>query len=927
MVIKKEDKLRKDFYTFQSKVNKLEEIKNELKELDTRSFEKEVSIIKSRIKDTTAIPELDRLMKNLRNKILNKKPVKKKSRLKKLEKNFEEITDTNIEIKKEIKDLKSSISGEMNKHLKEDSDVGLVVDKGLQDFIGEVKLELSNKVRNKERLLNEDLKRDLFVRKRELDGKYKQLTEKLKEDYKNKEKTELHMKVEQKFAEELRKKFEAEKIRLDYLYVSKIKQKYKEDFDKEKKILEDELNSKLRSEMRKTELIRENQKGQTEKEVQNKIIEFNKMKHQLTTEAHERLSKELEIKRKKLDTDLRRDFLIKMNDFVNQQKQKQAEIIEQQTKQFKDVLDHEKKLNNLLEQNLSEKTYEIETLKNKNKQVIANQSKLRREEAIKRLNEHQHLIDEHKSEVHEITNNLKNDLQNKYKKQLKNQINEEKERLQLKFSRKKKDIIGKIHDSSIKEREEIKAKLEGEYQESLRMAISKMQEKLKHQIKEEFTNNANEKILEEKNKLLGKIKELEKKYKHREWELKQKERNLIMKEKDKNLNIASEKSNLLKKMNIIKNENEKIKSERVQLQKEFAERAHNQIIDELKHREIILKDRMQKHFDERMRRHEIELENDLLLKTSQLDKEFSKKASDLKEQFDKEKRLNQILNKAISGKDYSIDKQIEKNKLLVAQLTAVKHMESRKRVEEHKYLIEKHKKDVEELTERLKNQMHNRCDLEIKKHISDEKERLQKNYEDRKRELSSKLSITAFRERADLRKRLKAEYNRLLKKSIKEKQDRLHEQLRKEFKIRANEQIIGERKKLNDKIVDMENKFNVRETELKLRERNIMNSERERDLILASEKKKFTNKIALFKKSESIKMKDERIKIQKMSAEKAHQQMLEEMKEKQQLIKDKLQKQFEEKLKDTLRLQEIGLSKKKAELAHELENKAKALLR
>ena len=90
-----DEKLRKEFYSFQSKVNKLEEIKHELEVLTsknlTKGLEKEVSIIKSRLKDTTAIPELDKLMKELRQKVLNKREVKKKSPLKEIEKDFSKV--------------------------------------------------------------------------------------------------------------------------------------------------------------------------------------------------------------------------------------------------------------------------------------------------------------------------------------------------------------------------------------------------------------------------------------------------------------------------------------------------------------------------------------------------------------------------------------------------------------------------------------------------------------------------------------------------------------------------------------------------------------------------------------------------------------------------------------------------------------------
>lgn len=75
--------LEKDFYSFQDKIARLEAIRQELQKLDTRGFEKEVNVIKARLKDTRALPELERSMKLLREKILKKKIPKKSVKKKK----------------------------------------------------------------------------------------------------------------------------------------------------------------------------------------------------------------------------------------------------------------------------------------------------------------------------------------------------------------------------------------------------------------------------------------------------------------------------------------------------------------------------------------------------------------------------------------------------------------------------------------------------------------------------------------------------------------------------------------------------------------------------------------------------------------------------------------------------------------------------
>ncbi|MAG07210.1 hypothetical protein CMI46_00130, partial [Candidatus Pacearchaeota archaeon] len=89
-----EKKLRGKFYSFQKKVNRLEELKHELSSLQnagyTKGFEKEVAIIRSRLKDTTAIPEVEKRIRALRAAIRKKKEPKRKHPIKKIARKVEE---------------------------------------------------------------------------------------------------------------------------------------------------------------------------------------------------------------------------------------------------------------------------------------------------------------------------------------------------------------------------------------------------------------------------------------------------------------------------------------------------------------------------------------------------------------------------------------------------------------------------------------------------------------------------------------------------------------------------------------------------------------------------------------------------------------------------------------------------------------------
>lgn len=670
MVKKKEEKLRKDFYSFQSKVNTLEEIRNELKELDTRGFEKEVSIIKSRLKDTTAIPELEKLMTDLRRKILNKRPVKRKSPLKEIEKDVADITDTNLEIKKEIKNIKFSIDDKINKKIKTDSELSLSVDEGFQDFVNSLKLELSQKLKNKENQLNNELKQDLLVRRRDLELKYKKLEDKLKQDYNNKYKTELQKKIQEKFSEELRKRFEAERARLDLFYVARLKQKYKEEFERSKRALESEFRRNFDEELKRRDAENKRKVAEIESIYSGKIREMerskrdfysknnekqkildkklkdleilrnsqvkslneyqNQIKKKLAEEEHKNLFSRLNSEKLRLNEELKRQFESKMNNFVAEQKKQQAREINERTKQVRESMERENKINTLLNHNLSEKTYALEKQKEMNRELIANMSRLKSEEMKKRMEEHKLAVQQHKRDIQSITDRLKNSFHNRFDSEVKKYVSEEKQRLQNEFDLKRKEMSEKVNAMSIRERLELRRKLKQEYNINLIKNTEAKKKKLQEQFRREFGHQANEQILLEKKKLDNKIKELEAKYSARESELRLREKALIQNLKSKSLDIANEKKKLLEKMNLFKKEeNSKMKNERVKLQKEFAAKAHEEMLQELKRREEAIRINLQKSFDDKMKDVAKAQEEQLSRKKAELAHELERKAKSL----------------------------------------------------------------------------------------------------------------------------------------------------------------------------------------------------------------------------------------------------------------------------------------------------------
>src|SRR3989344_5705469 len=61
--------IKKEFDDFAIKVGKLESLRQELDVLDVRGFETDASLIRARLRDVNAIPEIERDLRDLRDKI------------------------------------------------------------------------------------------------------------------------------------------------------------------------------------------------------------------------------------------------------------------------------------------------------------------------------------------------------------------------------------------------------------------------------------------------------------------------------------------------------------------------------------------------------------------------------------------------------------------------------------------------------------------------------------------------------------------------------------------------------------------------------------------------------------------------------------------------------------------------------------------
>ena len=139
---------RKDFETFQFGVERLKELKKELDSLDTRGFSKEEQTLRSKLKNVSEIPNIEKELKILKLKVRRKyRPRRKaKSKSKVIQEDIKDLTG-------EIKKLGREVKEGKKKKAPISPEVGILVDTNFNDFLDHTKEALSNKLKNKEQEL------------------------------------------------------------------------------------------------------------------------------------------------------------------------------------------------------------------------------------------------------------------------------------------------------------------------------------------------------------------------------------------------------------------------------------------------------------------------------------------------------------------------------------------------------------------------------------------------------------------------------------------------------------------------------------------------------------------------------------------------------------------------------------------------------
>lgn len=765
-------KVNDKFEEYEVKIDRLRELERELKVLDPpRQYDTEVRIIKSKLKDPTALPEIERRIKKLKSrmvkKIKKKSPYKKlenkiddidehlpkiSSKIKNLEKNiFEKNLESHKKIQKEIVDLKKSFEEKEKKESRRpDSSVHLLVEEKYNDFVNSLKQNLSDKEKKDEEIYKENLKRDFLQREKDLELKYERKIQDLKDAYDEKVKVHLQKEVESKFNEKVDEKVLRERLIIAKHYSEKEKEilnhehaKLLNEFKKEKRKLytymSKEFNSRMHQKIREIEARVEGEKKEFHLKVWDKF--------------NDSLKKEVARKERAL-----RDKL--HNDFSNQSKKH----IEEQRRRLKEDFD------NKLQKELDARKKELEkkynskisnvkvSFENKNKALESEKDKLLHS-IIKEKNE----ISKQKAEFRRRADDLKGQSHirelalEKIKKNLETQ----------------REILGKkenalsVREYNIKKEVEDKQKsLDEEFLlEKKKEEVMLEQEKanLKKQLEAQFSKLLKSKIEHEKKLIREKL--------HKEFELKMKafvaqqrmlsKKNLEASKYDNNKKVQELREELEKRANELKLAKEKVISDMNRIDEENRSLKFNLI--KIKHSSDVLE----------KKKNELEQNiTELNKERARLLKEVSYEREKVREILSENSDQKEIVKRAISDKlrvKSELAKQKEKDSTALdiakkklekeLRLRRIEEADVNRKIEKEKKILEiKLRKEKQEKIRQVSQDLHKKLHDELSKKENEIRQRLENEFAEKLRESEKK-------HREDLEKR-KSQIESEVKKRI-----------------------------------------------------------------------------------------------------------------------------------------------------------------
>ncbi len=217
MMKKDISQIQKDFELFGKGVERLEELKQELASLDTSGFESELERIRPLLKQVSAIPQIEKAISALTEKIARRKSASQRKKRKALK--------TKVRRRGGPRRVRSTVIQKIGKHRELHRTVRCSkeqIERAIDSKLGKARAELRRKVVSALHAEKEVLARKLHddLKKREALFRRKEgaLREQYERSYKERLSHELHRKVDREFNDKLRKRYDAEKKKLEQEY-------------------------------------------------------------------------------------------------------------------------------------------------------------------------------------------------------------------------------------------------------------------------------------------------------------------------------------------------------------------------------------------------------------------------------------------------------------------------------------------------------------------------------------------------------------------------------------------------------------------------------------------------------------------------------------------------------------------------------------
>ena len=368
------EKIKKEFYAYQDKVIRLKQLEHELNTLDTKGFETNASAIRSKLKDPKAIPEIEHALKVLRQKILAKnhhipKPHSSLNSLRvELKSQLKDLKEHDVELQSKVNALKQHVTHmkkhDLEEHYKKvpiDPSVGFSIDKKFQGFTEQVKSEFSQRVRNKEKALEEQMKQELNQKKRVLEDNYNAKLSALKQWYSAKIQEEAEALAREQIRKQVPEKLQRERQKIQKAYEDSFKQHFDEQVEKQKKVLQQEMNSELKKQEtelrsgveqerqtlrileRKAQKVLEEKKHVLAKEFVERSIQYKKkLDSSVQVEVSKKLKQELDSRlieeRERLKNEYLTTFQEEYDVALHREKQKMRAELQEQMRVKEDAM-------------------------------------------------------------------------------------------------------------------------------------------------------------------------------------------------------------------------------------------------------------------------------------------------------------------------------------------------------------------------------------------------------------------------------------------------------------------------------------------------------------------------------------------------------------------------------------------------------------